>query len=54
MNNLVNSMVLISFILFRIVLSIVSYEVYFKKNMGELSQKLLEEESQKDSKESRN
>ena len=42
------AMVLVGFLILRIIISIVSYEVFYKKNMGELSQKLLEEESQKE------
>lgn len=35
------AMVLVAFFTLRIIISIVSYEVFYKKNMGELSQKLL-------------
>lgn len=48
MTNVMTAMVLVSFLTLRIIISIVSYEVYYKKNLGELSQKLLEEESQKE------
>ena len=41
------SMVLLSFIALRFIISIVSYEVYYRHNLGELSEKLLEEESLK-------
>lgn len=47
MANVMTAMVLVSFLTLRVIISIVSYEVYYKKNLGELSQKLLEEESQK-------
>jgi hypothetical protein len=45
MPNTMSSMALISFLALRIIISIVGYEVYYRKNLGELSQKLLEEES---------
>jgi hypothetical protein len=48
MSNIMEAMVLVSFLTLRVIISIVSYEVFYKKNMGELSQKLLEEESQKE------
>jgi len=47
MPNLMASMVLISFLALRMIISIVSYEVYYRKNLGDLSQKLLEEDSNK-------
>jgi hypothetical protein len=48
MPSVATAMVLLAFFTLRIIISIVSYEVFYKKNMGELSQKLLEEESQKE------
>jgi Tfp pilus assembly protein PilO len=47
-SGLATSMVLLAFIVLRVIISIVGYEVYYKKNMGELSKKLLEEESEKE------
>jgi len=41
MNNIATSMVMLSFIVLRIIISIVSYETFYKKNLGELSEKLL-------------
>lgn len=41
MPNVMIAMALVSFFTLRIIISIVSYEVFYKKNMGELSQKLL-------------
>jgi hypothetical protein len=41
MPNVMTAMVLVAFFTLRIIISIVSYEVFYKKNMGELSQKLL-------------
>ena len=41
MPTLMASMVLLSFLALRIIISIVSYEVFYRKNLGELSQKLL-------------
>lgn len=41
MPTVASGMVLISFFTLRIIISIVSYETFYKKNLGELSQKLL-------------
>jgi hypothetical protein len=43
MPDIFSSMVLLSFLALRLIISIVSYEVFYKQNLGELSQKLLEE-----------
>lgn len=37
------AMVLLSFLALRIIISIVSYEIFYKKSLGELSQKLIED-----------
>lgn len=52
MPNVMSSMVLLSFLALRMIISIVSYEVFYRHNLGELSQKLLEEESIKGSQKS--
>jgi hypothetical protein len=48
-------MVLLSFLALRMMISIVSYEVFYRKNLGELSEKLLEveDESNQSNKESK-
>jgi len=46
MPNIFSSMVLLSFVALRVIISIVAYEVYYRQNLGELSEKLLEVEEE--------
>jgi hypothetical protein len=43
MPNIFTSMLMLSFLALRVIISIVAYEVYYRHNLGELSQKLLED-----------